>query len=71
MFELGGGAGLALEALHEFGVEGQGERQHLDGHFAVQRLFPGPEDDGHAAPAQLLEDLVFGAEGVRDQRRPR
>ena len=59
MFERRRGAGLALEALHEFGVEGEGERQDLDGDFAVELLLAGAVDDGHPAPAQLLQDLVL------------
>jgi len=66
MFELGGGAGFTLESLDEFGVKGERERQNLDGDFPVELALPGPVHDGHAAPAQLLQDLVLATDGLGD-----
>src|SRR2546425_2672445 len=59
MLELGGGAGFALEALDEFLIERQGERQNLDRDFAVELFFLRLEDDRHAPAAELVEDFVF------------
>src|SRR5205807_7902406 len=75
MFELGGGAGFALEALDEFLIERQGERQNLDRDFAVELFFLRLEDDRHPPAAQLVEDFVFLVEllahhvDFRDVRR--
>src|SRR5207245_11615624 len=64
VLELGGGAGLALEALDELLVEREGEGQHLDRDVALELLLPGLEDDRHAAAAELLEDFVLVLELV-------
>src|SRR5438270_3746608 len=75
MLELGRRAGFALEALDEFLVEREGERQHLDRDFAVELLFLRLEDDRHAPAAELFEDFVFLVEllahhvDFRDVRR--
>ena len=67
VFELGRGAGFALESLHELGVEGQGKRQHLYRHFPLELPVLGPIDHGHAAPAQLLDDLVLRRQRLAHQ----
>src|SRR2546425_5615371 len=59
VLELGRGAGLALEALDELFVEGEGKRQDLDGDVALQLLLAGLEDDRHAPAPQLLGDVVL------------
>src|SRR5205823_7903081 len=59
MFEFGRGTGFALEALDEFLVEGEREWQDFDRDLAIELLFLGLEDDGHAAAPQLVEDFVF------------
>ena len=75
VLELGGGAGFALEALDEFLIEGERERQDLDRDFAVELLFVRFEYDRHAAAPQLVEDLVLLGEllahhiDFRDLRR--
>src|SRR5262245_61566352 len=67
MFELGGGAGLALEALDEFLVECEGERQDFDRDFAIELLLFRLEYDRHAAAAELVEDFVLGVELLAHQ----
>ena len=67
MLQLRGGAGLPLEPLDELAVERQGERQHLDGHLALELAVPRAVDHGHPAPAELLDDLVLGREGLADE----
>ena len=62
MLELGGGTGLALKALDELGVERERERQHLDGHLALERPVARAVDHRHAPAPQLLQDLVLGGE---------
>ena len=62
MLELGGRAGLTLEPLDELGIEREGEREHLDGDFALQLPVPGPIDQSHPAPPEFLDDLVLGGE---------
>src|SRR5574341_34672 len=64
MLELGGRTGFALEALDEFLIEGERERQYLDRDFAVELLFLRLENDRHAAAAQLVEDFVLLGELV-------
>ncbi len=59
VLELGGRTGLALEPLDELLVEREGERQDLDGDFAIELGFLGLEDDRHPAAAQLVEDFVL------------
>src|SRR5438093_1942712 len=59
VLELRRGAGFALKPLDEFLVERERERQHLDGDLALQLFLARLEDDGHTAPTELVEDLVF------------
>ena len=69
VLQLGGGAGLALEALDELGVERQREGQHLDRHLALELAILGPIHQRHPAPAQLLDDLVLGRRAPRGRGR--
>ena len=62
MLELRTEARLALEPLDEVGVEGEGERQHLHRHLALELKVARPVDERHAAAAQLGEDLVLGGQ---------
>src|SRR6476661_5667090 len=48
-------------------VECERERQHLDGHFALELAVPGPVHQRHAPPAELLDDLVFGRQCLTDE----
>src|SRR5213596_3763526 len=59
VLELRRGAGLTLKPLDEFLVERERERQDLDGDLALQLFLARLEDDRHAAPTELVEDLVF------------
>src|SRR3989454_4855512 len=59
VLELRRGAGLTLKPLDEFFVERERERQDLDGDLALQLFLARLEDDGHAAPTELVEDLVL------------
>ena len=59
VLELGRRAGFALEPLDELLVEGERERQDLDRDFALELFLPRLEDDRHAAPPELVEDLVL------------
>ncbi len=56
MLERGHEVGLALEALRELAVDGDGGLERLDRHGATQGLLNGLVDDGHAATADLAED---------------
>jgi len=58
MTQLGDRHGLATEALAELRVLGQDVRQHLQGDHPLQRGLVGLENGCHAAPADLLDDLV-------------
>ena len=64
MLQLRRGPGLTLEALDELRVEGQGERQDLDRHLALEVAVAGPVDHRHSAPPQLLDDLVLGRQSL-------
>ena len=50
--------GFVLEPLKLLGVEGGGERQHLQSHTPVQRDLVRLVNDPHAAPADLPNDAV-------------
>src|SRR5712691_6139527 len=58
MTQLGDRHGLATEALAELRVLGQDVRQNLEGDHPLQRGLVGLENGRHAAPADLLDDLV-------------
>ena len=62
MLELARGLCLALEALHEGGVERQHCGKHLDRDFAVERPLTSPIHDRHPAAPQLLENVVISLE---------
>jgi hypothetical protein len=51
--------GLVLEALQLPGVQGRGERQHLQGHAPLQRELHRLVNHPHAAPADLAENAVI------------
>ena len=51
---------LELEALEERAVVLQRRRQGLEGDLATERLLDGAVDDGHAARAEALLDVVVG-----------
>jgi len=57
--ELGSGAGLALKAGDEFWVGLKMLRQDLERGVSAQRGLEGLVDNGHSAPAKLLNDLVW------------
>src|SRR5438270_62718 len=64
MVELGQGLGLRLEAFDEAFVLEQLGRQRLQSDLAAERLLDGAVDDGHAAPAEALDDLVLAQPGA-------
>ena len=69
--ELGHGAGLAAEAVHEGGVHADLQREELDGDEAVERDLPGLEDRAHAAAPEHGEHFVAREKAghFRDRRR--
>ncbi len=66
MLEVRGRAGFALEPLDELRVEGEGKRQHLDRHLALEVPVLGPEHQRHAAAPELLQDFVLCVECFPD-----
>ena len=58
MREVGGGAGLVLELPVEVGAVGLVFAQDLDGDVAAQQGIAAAVDEGHAAGAETLEELV-------------
>jgi hypothetical protein len=58
MREVGGGGGLAAEALDEVRVGGVLGEQDLDGHGPVEQAIAREEDVGHAASTEAAVDLV-------------
>ena len=58
MGELGGGLGLAGEALPDVLLEGELGGKHLDGDPALEPLVAGAVDDAHAAPPDLALDGI-------------
>ena len=56
--EIAGGLGLEVEP-QDVGLVGElaGE-DHLQGHEPIEAHLPGLEDDAHAAPRDLADDLV-------------
>ena len=58
--ELGGGAGLLVEAADVLGVAGHLRRQDLQGDDAVELRVAGPQHGGHAADADRLDQLEVG-----------
>src|SRR5262249_2044194 len=65
--QLGGGAGLVLEALQLAGVEGGGEGQHLEGDAPAQRQLHGLVDHAHATAADLAHQRVIAQGLLRRQ----
>ena len=60
MVQQGGGAGLALEALHGFAVAGEIIGKKLDGDVAAEPHVFRFVDHAHAAAAQLTQNAVMG-----------
>ena len=60
MFERGGGARFLDETLTPVGIGDQIRRQDLERDLAIQFDVEGAVDDAHAAPADLVDDLVAG-----------
>src|SRR5439155_5329309 len=60
MVEPGERLRLELEALEERAVVLQGRGQRLERNLAAERLLDGAVDDGHAAGAEALFDVVVG-----------
>ena len=54
------GAGLAKETRPVFGVAPQLVGQDLDGHDTIETRIARLEDRAHPAPANQLQQLVFG-----------
>ena len=69
VIELGEELRFALEARQALLVLGEGGRQDLDRHLALQARVGGAIDLAHAALAELGGDLV-GAEALADHRVP-
>ena len=69
--ELGGGAGLLVEAADVLRVGGHLRRQDLQGDEAVELRVAGPEHGRHAADADRLDQLEVGQAGGRGCRRRR
>ena len=57
VMELGGGVGLALEALAGLSRQAEAGGQDLEGNAAIQRDLPGLVDDAHAAATDLADEL--------------
>ncbi len=66
--ELGEQLRLALEARQPLRVLGEGSRQELEGHIAVEAGVAGPPDLAHASSAELLGDLVVAQRLAGHQR---
>ena len=60
MLEASDDPGLLLHS-HSCGGVGIGRKQDLERHFAIEIAVACPVDGGHAALADLLDDLVFRA----------
>ncbi len=60
VIELGGAAGLLVEAADVLGVVGHLRRQDLQRHEAVELGVAGAEDRRHAAHADRLDQLEMG-----------
>ena len=60
------GFGLLLESVDESRIQAELRCQHLEGHVAAQGRLPGLVDDGHAAPADFLQDVIL-PQGFADQ----
>ena len=56
--QVGGGLGLATEALDEVRIGRELGEQHLDGHQAVEQQVARQEDVGHAAASDALLNFV-------------
>jgi hypothetical protein len=56
--------GLPLEAGHALGVTGEGVRQDLDGHIAVEPGVARAVDLAHATGAEGGEDLIGSEAGA-------
>ncbi len=69
MTHLGNGLGFIQEAHELLGPGIFAGQYHLQGDEAVERQLPRLVDDAHAAPAQLLEDLIAGYLGRGGRRR--
>ena len=57
VMQMGRRLGLVAETLEMLGVEGGGERQHLQGDAPAERELDRLVDDPHAAAADLADDL--------------
>ena len=60
VIELGGRAGLLVEAVDVLLILGHLRRQDLEGHEAIELRVAGPEHRRHAADADRLEQLEVG-----------
>ena len=54
---------FVLEAVQLLGIEGGGERQHLDGDTAIQRELLRLVNDAHAAAADLADETEIAQQG--------
>src|SRR5688572_13783544 len=59
MLKNGGGGGLSPETLHEFLARQRSGQDHLHRHDAIEIPLPGLIDDAHAAPCDLVHEIVF------------
>lgn len=58
VFEDGGGAGFAAEALDEFGVAGKFREEHFESYLAPETFVHDAVDFGHATRADTAEDTI-------------
>ena len=58
VIERSDGAGLAREPIAPIGIGGNGSRQHLERHPAIECRVMGDEHFAHASGAKRFEDLV-------------
>ncbi len=59
MLKVGGGFGLAEEAMKKVGLVRVADRHDLDGDHAIEKRVFGPIDDAHAAFADDIDNIVL------------
>ena len=59
MLEDGGGGGLRTKTLHELLARQRSRQNHLHRHDASEIPLPGLVNDSHAAPRNLVQEIVI------------